>query len=367
MKEEKTKPNGKRILAIVVSVVLALVLLISVGATVLLNQTLNLLNRDTTAEVTLSDEEIESILNETDPMDETYETAETVETIEVVEENVEQDVANAEVLEEEDTIVNVLLIGQDRYNGQGRQRSDSMILCTVNLKEKTLVLTSFLRDTYVKIPAWEGKKYGSNRLNVCYAIGGMEMLDQCLLDNFGVVVDYNVEVDFTSFVVVVDALGGVDVELTEKEASYMNRAYGLDGQLQEGMNELNGELALLYARTRKLDSDFGRTERQRKVVLAIMEKAKDMTLSQVIDIVVNVFPMITTDMSNGAIYKLATKILPALPELQVTSQHIPAEGTYFYGQIPGMSALAIDLEANRQILRDTIGHKGTLDLENSVG
>ena len=346
--EEKTNSPKKRTVAIIVASVLALVFLIVAGAAIAINQTLNLINRDTAIDATLSDEEIESILMETDP-------DEAVENIEELEQIPEQNVEDAEVLEEDEKIVNILLIGQDRREGQKRQRSDAMILCTINLEEKTLVLTSFLRDTYLKIPDWNGKQYGSNRLNVCYGIGGMEMLDQCLLDNFGITVDYNVEVDFFSFSSIVDLLGGVEIELTASEAGHLNYICAIGNSLKEGVNLLDGNLALQYSRIRKLDSDFARTNRQRNVVLAFMEKAKTMSLSQVIDIVVEVFPMITTDMTNGAIYDLAVKMLPVLPELQVTSQHIPADGTYYFGQIPGMSAIAFDMEANRQILKDTIG------------
>lgn len=349
--EEKKKTSSKRTILVVVCTVLAVVLLIVAGTAIWINQTLNLINRDTATDVTLSDEEIESILQETDAGEDVP------ETVEVSEETVEQNTEEAEVLEEEETILNILLIGQDRREGQKRQRSDTMILCTVNLEEKTLVLTSFLRDTYLKIPDWDGKKYGSNRMNVCYAIGGMGMLDQCLLDNFGVTVDYNLEVDFYSFAQIVDLIGGVEIDLTQSEASHLNYICAIGNSLKEGVNLLDGNLALEYARIRKLDSDFGRTNRQRNVVLAFMEKAKNMSLSDAIDMVVEVFPMITTDMTNGDIYNLAVKMLPVLSELQVTSQHIPAEGTYYFGQIPGMSALAIDLEANRQILKDTIGIK----------
>ena len=367
MKNEETISKTKRTVTIIVCVVLSLLILIGAGAVVFVNQTLNLINRDTVPEETLSDAEIESILNETEAVTEPVEsmetkmtevtdaTVETEEPTEVEEEEHGENTENAEVLEEEDYILNILLIGQDRQANQERQRSDSMILCTVNQKEKTLVLTSFLRDTYVSIPAWEGKKYGKNRLNVCYPIGGMEMLDQCLEDNFGVVVDYNVEVDFFSFAKIVDLMGGVDIELTKAEAGLINRGYDLGGYLQEGMNHLNGDLALFYARTRKLDSDFGRTERQRKVILALMENAKDMSLLDAYNIISEVFPMITTDMTNRDILNLALKLLPLLSELQVTSQHIPAEGTYLFGQVPGMSAISADMEANRQILRDTIG------------
>ena len=350
--EENKNRKIKTTAAIAVSVVLSVLILIGAGAVIWINQSLNRINRETAVDATLSDAQIESILQETDP---TEETDQPTETTQLPNEELDLDPENAEVLEEEDSIVNILLIGQDRRENQGRQRSDTMILCTVDLKEKTLVLTSFLRDMYVKIPEWEGKNYGSNRINVCYAIGGMGMLDKCLEENFGIVVDYNVEVDFVSFEKIVDILGGVDVELTANEAGHLNHILGVGNYLKEGMNHMDGHMALGYARIRKLDSDFVRTDRQRNVMLAIMERAKTMSLSEVTDIVVEVFPMITTDMTNGAIYGLAVKMLPVLSELAVTSQHIPADGTYYFGQIPGMSAIAFDMEANRQILKDTIG------------
>ena len=89
-------------------------------------------------------------------------------------------------------IVNILLVGQDRLEGEGRTRSDSMILCTFNKRTRELTLTSFLRDLYVQIPG-----YGGNRINAAYAYGGMELLEQTLEQNFGVQVDGIVEVDFS--------------------------------------------------------------------------------------------------------------------------------------------------------------------------
>ena len=83
--------------------------------------------------------------------------------------------------------------------------------------------------------------------------------------------------------------------------------------------------------------------------------------------ITEVFPMITTDMTNTEILDVAVKMLPVLSELQVTTQHIPADGTYYFGQVPGMSAITFDLEANCQILKDTIGEKEFIDVENSVG
>ena len=83
---------------------------------------------------------------------------------------------------------------QDRREDETRARSDSMILCTFHKSEKKLTMTSFLRDTYVKIPG-----YGQNRINVAYAAGGMSLLNKTLENNFGVHIDGNVEVDFYQF------------------------------------------------------------------------------------------------------------------------------------------------------------------------
>ena len=349
MKKAKRKSRYMRIPLIILSVFLALVILVGAGATVMVTQTMNLINRDTSLQETLSVEEIEVILQETEPEDEEF------TGVELSEEEVVLDNENVELLgqDSEEEMINILLIGQDRRENQGRQRSDSMILCTVNLDEKTLVMTSFLRDTYVTIPTWNGKDYANNRLNVNYAIGGMGMLDKCMEENFGVVVDYNLEVDFSGFTKIVDTLGGVDIELTKAEAGHLNTRYNTG--FKAGQNHLNGEQALTYSRIRKLDNDFGRTNRQRTVLLALLNQARSMSLKDVSSLITTVLPMITTDMSNGDMLEIAAKIVPILPELQVTTQYIPAEGTYTYASIHGMSVLVPDLEANRQILKDTIG------------
>ena len=338
------KRSGKRIVLTILCVVLGLVLALFVGATIYVENLLGQINReDTSVQNTLSQEEIQSVLEETDPPEEES-AGEVLEPDEVILAD-----APAELIETSDQIINILLIGQDRRENQGRQRSDSMILCTINLEEKTLVMTSFLRDLYVEIPDWNGKSYSDNRLNVNYAIGGMGMLDECLKLNFGVSVDNNIEVDFSGFEDIIEILGGVDVSLTSAEANWMG--YGL----KEGMNHLNGEQALRYARIRKLDSDFGRTNRQRKVLTALLNKAKSMSLTELNNLVNSFMPLITTDMTNYEILQYVGKIFPILSELELTTQHIPADGSYKGASIRGMSVLVPDMEANRQLLCDTLG------------
>ena len=113
-------------------------------------------------------------------------------------------------------IKSILLIGQDKQGDQTRQRSDSMILATLDKDQGTISLTSFMRDLYVAIPG-----YSSTRINAAYAYGGVELLDETLEENFGVQIDGNVEVDFEVFKVLVDKVGGIDLELTQAEADYI--------------------------------------------------------------------------------------------------------------------------------------------------
>ena len=335
--------NKKKIWKIVLIVIAALVVAGLVGGYLLLNTTLNKIQREEPTLETISEAQIEEILKETDPVEE--------EIVGVVleEHEIELATAPAEVIEKEDTVVNILLIGQDRRSDHGRARSDAMILCTINKEEKTLVMTSILRDIYINLPEYNGKKYGGNRLNVSYAIGGMEMLDQALLENFGVEVDHNIEVDFSGFEKVIDAVGGVNVTLTG------NEAYIVGGGARKGENLLNGKQALEYSRIRSLDNDFGRTERQRKVISALVDQAKSLSLTELLDVANTVFPMLTTDIANAEIITYITEFFPILTELQITTQSVPVEGEYYFANIAGMSVLALDFDKVNQRLAETLG------------
>ena len=337
------KKGAKKGWLIFLAVFLGLVLAALPVGTYYANSILNRINRfDNTPQETLAHEEVEQLLAETDPEDEEF-TGEELDP-----EQVTLPEAPAEVIEKPDNVVNIMLIGQDRRPGQGRQRSDAMILCTINADKKTVVLTSFMRDTYVKLPEYNGKKYGSNRLNVPYAVGGMEMLDECMLENFGIEIDHNIEVDFSGFEQIVNALGGVDIELTGAEAAWI-------GGVGSGMNRLNGEKALAYSRIRKLDSDFGRTNRQRKVLVAMLERVRNLSLKELLSLTDTIFPMITTDMSNGDIIKYVTDFFPMLLDLQLTTQSAPQDGEYYFGRINGMSVLVPDMEAINTRLKETLG------------
>lgn len=246
-------------------------------------------------------------------------------------------------------IVNILLVGQDRLEGEGRTRSDSMILCTFNKRTRELILTSFLRDLYVEIPG-----HGSNRINAAYAYGGMDLLEQTLSQNFGVSIDGTVEVDFSGFAQIVDRLGGVDLELREDEANLITDETGAD--TYAGMQHLAGDQALAYARIRKLDADgdFSRTSRQRKVMNALVDAYRDAKLSTVLLLMNDVIPMISTDMGIGEIMGYALELFPMVSNATIRQQHIPASGSFRNQNIDGMAVLVPDLQENRALLADTL-------------
>lgn len=266
-----------------------------------------------------------------------------------------------------DGIVNILLIGQDMREGADHKLADAMILCSVNRNTGTMTMCSLMRDMYVQLPDYAGHTGSKNRINAAYSLGcawngdrgGMEMLDQLILEQFGVEVDYNVEFGFDSFVRVVDALGGVELDLTEAEAAYLNKQPNLPNSYTEGSNLLDGEAALIFVRTRHSsagDSDFFRTGRQRAVVAAVTEKLRKMDFMQLHSMITDILPMIYTDMTNREILSCALKLLPMAADLKIESQQIPADGTYENArvEIGGYSAAVLvpDLERNKQILME---------------
>ena len=240
-----------------------------------------------------------------------------------------------------ETVYNILLIGQDARDGETRARSDSMILVTINKTTKTITMTSFLRDLYVQIPG-----YNDNRINAAYAFGGMSLLDQTIYENFGVEIDANIEVRFEAFEEIIDILGGVDIDLTSAEANYLG--------LSAGVNHLNGENALSYARIRYIDSDVYRSARQRNVMSVVYSNFKNASTSQIMALINEILPLLTTDLTNTEILALAIDLVPILSGSTLNSQCVPADGTYTFNTINSMAVIVADMDANRQFLKDTL-------------
>lgn len=352
-KPEVKKNSGgwKKVLLIIVVVLLGLILLLLLAVTIYWNAMLNKINRmDETSLPTLSDEEIQEIIEEVnDPNaeDTTYPTDPLV-------------TDESEYIANEETILNIMLLGQDiSTKGTNRRgRTDTMILCTINTKNNTITFTSFLRDIYVKLPDFDGKQWGYNRLNANYVFGGTEMLDQCMQMNFGIDPDYFVVVDFDAFIAVIDLLGGVDIELTDKEAWYLNLGVP-SWRLKGGKTHLTGEQAAAYAQIREIDGNFQRSIRHRNILNSLMAEFKQLSPAQLHELLSTALPYVTTDMTNDEITKYALMLIPMVRDLQVQNFRIPIDGSYYHANKgtaeKPRSVLAIDLEANRQALREMLG------------
>lgn len=335
-----------RVMMVILCIVLGLVLAAFISGTFFARYLLGLMNRpDDTAQETLTQEQIEEMMKE-----ETVAPGETVAPV-VDDDDIDWGEQEGTLIETGKDIVNIMLIGQDARPGEGRARSDSMILVTFNKKDKTITMTSFLRDLYVKIPG-----YADNKMNAAYAFGGMELLNETLAVNFGVQVDGNVEVNFSRFAEVIDLLGGVDMELRQDEANYINQ-YTYRYELGAGMQHLDGEQALFYSRIRHLDadSDFSRTHRQRKVLNALIEKFRDTKLTTLLGLLDDILPMITTDMSNEQIIKYVKDLAPMLADCSIVSQRVPQDGKYYGATINQLSCIVADMDAARELLKQTMG------------
>jgi|GEM_PF-556700 len=256
---------------------------------------------------------------------------------------------------DEKDVWNLVLIGQDKREGEDRQRSDSMMICSINFADHTVRLVSIMRDMYVDIP-----RYGSNRINAAYSYGGMELLDETLLENFGVQIDGNVEVDFDGFIETVAQVGPIVIELSAEEAAYLNSIpfaeLSEDAQywhLSEGLNQLEPEQALAYARTRFVgNADFERTERQRKILASGFENIRGKSQMQKIALLRSMMPYLETDLTFG---ELTDKLMDMSAEEDVqytmdASYRLPVSGTFHTETINGMSVIVPDTEANAAYL-----------------
>lgn len=245
-----------------------------------------------------------------------------------------------------DTVINILLIGQDARPGEYRARSDAMLLCSYDIANQKLTVVSFMRDLYVTIPG-----YVDHKLNSAYAWGGITLLNETILTNFGIQVDGNMAVDFDAFQRVIDLLGGVDIYLTAEEATYLNAK-----RFYQGMNHLNGAEALTYARIRSIgDGDFSRTGRQQNVIQAVVKQCEGLNLSQLHRLLEQVLPLVSTDMEPVQLLEYVSEALPLISgQCKIERIRIPADGAYRYAWVSEMSVLLPDLPQNRKILQQVL-------------
>ena len=336
----KHRRNSGRILAIV-SFLVVLIVAAGVGFLVMISGSLNKIERVSTAPVQYiapEEEVFEKTTSEPDTL--------AAESVSFNNDGIS--------LMQSDDVKNILLIGQDAREGEERQRSDSMIICSISTQSNKIVLTSLMRDMYVPITG-----YSDNRINAAYMFGGMGLLDQVIEDDFGIHIDGNVEVDFEGFIEAFTVIGELEMDLKQEEADYLNQ-YGiwldqntdnLGWDLKAGKNVMSPEQVLAYARIRHVgNSDWERTERQRKVLTKAFQKAQNSDLGTLIKLANQVFPCITTDLTIAEILTyVKTVYTNGINTLE--SYRLPVDNSYPSETIRSMSVLVPDLYMNSVYLQ----------------
>lgn len=271
-----------------------------------------------------------------------------------------QYISESELLSAE-YLKNILLIGVDAREDEEAEstRSDTMMLVTIDTRNKQIKLTSFLRDMYLEIPG-----YREDKLNAAQSHGGTQLLVDTLEYNFKIDIDNYMLVSFDMFTAIIDKLGGVDVEITDKEAQYINSkdhmsredGFAFPEELSGGMQHFTGAQALWYSRIRYLDSDFMRTQRQRKVITAIVKEAVGQSPFALLDMVEEIMPMVKTDLTEDEMLDLGIHALAYL-RYDIVQMQVPLDDGYKSGTRRGQSVLLPDMDKNCTALKQFIFEK----------
>lgn len=262
----------------------------------------------------------------------------------------------------EDGVYNILLVGVEAIgnNSVASGRTDSIMIATINTKQKTLGLTSIMRDSYVTIPG-----YYDTKINAAFGHGGIELLYETIAYNYNLRLDGSAIVSFKTFQKIIDELGGIDIEITPAEAQYLNTTNYVSKKsnrtLKPGMNHMNGNQALGYARVRyraTLDGsvdDFGRTSRHRRVMGAIFKEVKKSNPITLVKLLDTVFSQVQTDIkkSNASSY-LAEVLELSLDGVPLDNLRLPIDGSYQGVKINRAAVVTFDAAANKEALANFV-------------
>lgn len=267
-------------------------------------------------------------------------------------------------------VFNVLLIGTDDPGKEfsTNARGDSCMLASINKKTMVVHLVSFERG--MGVPILDGQYKGQwDWLTHTFRYGGADLMMREIEECFKIEVDYYLRANIYTFMQMIDAVGGVDIELTQAEADYINhpegtyginhiRQMGVQDSIQTvsvGINHLNGPTAMLYSRCRYIDSDWKRIGRQRNVIEAIIRQSKGLGILELNDLLNTVLPLLKTNLTEGEITSLLLALAPNAAKVTVEQMTVPAQGTY--GSMTGMggrSLFAVDFDTNAKLLQETL-------------
>lgn len=368
-KNKKTVGKRGRILLVIV---LSLVLMIGTAAAFGIRYYNKMFEK---MNIVTLDKNLYETYTEADPLEENSDRTESVPITEVT----EQATRETESVETEETtrpsmkpgdIVNILVVGQASREGEDYHMADTTILLTLNTYDGTVTLSSVQRDALVSLPAYKSHTEGRNKFNVAYHLGytwegiegAMAYTNLTMYRNFGVEVDHNIEISFESFTKLIDYMGGVEIELTQAEADYLNGDdLYVTYDVEPGLQYLDGMAALSYARMRKAegdgDSDIVRTSRQRKLIGVLFEKIRGLGLKELQGVADTLLPLVTTTMTPKDVADLLIRMLPHLSTLNIQGGSMPVESTYrgemvdIYGDGNRHSVLKFDIEQNKRLIR----------------
>lgn len=259
----------------------------------------------------------------------------------------------------ENEIINIALFGIDSRDesGDSHSRSDSIIIATIDTKNHAIKLSSIMRDSYVAV---EG--HGHTKINHAYAYGGPQLALKTLNQNFGLNLKNYVTVDFFGLADIIDAIGGVEVTVKDYEVNEINKYIkevahikGVTPDLltNAGTQRLSGAQAVSYGRIRKVgNGDYERTERQRTIIIAMLEELKNANLSELLKLVNDCSSYVETNLSVSQGFKLALNVLQNMKGFNIQQERFPQNGDG--GLIDGVWYMCFDLESERAKLKNFI-------------
>lgn len=269
-----------------------------------------------------------------------------------------EDLGITEVPVDEKEIINIALFGIDSPDAETSGRSDAIMIATIDQKHNKLKLTSIMRDSYVNIPG-----RGLDKINHAYAFGGAQLALKTINENFGLNIQDFVAVDFSSLPKVIDAIGGVEINLDSEELSLTNEyAQSIDSLTgtktpvieSTGTQTLTGTQALAYSRIRYTSGgDYKRTERQREVMEALFNKALNISPTKYPGLISEIAPYISTSLSTTDMVSLGTDLL-SVGSKTLEQERFPRDA-YCEGKIISeIYYLTFDTEATKQQIQNYI-------------
>lgn len=252
---------------------------------------------------------------------------------------------------QDDEIINVAFFGIDRRNKDEPSRSDALMVLTLDKKHKKLKISSVMRDSYVNVDG-----YGMTKVTHAYAYGGPTLAIKTLNKNFDLNIKNYVTVDFIGFEKIIDSIGGIDINITREEIKYINENIVETSKLENssiptaanvGLRKVNGKQALAYARLRETaGGDFERTQRERNVLVAVLNKIKEKSTTNIANVVLQLLPYTETSMSNTEILK-SLKSISTLNIKNIDQERFPLDEYCNGKMISGVWYLIFDLQATK--------------------